>query len=439
MRELCKQLVQDAIANGADAADAICIQRSGVEANVFEGEVDAFVRSISRGAGVRAMIGGRVGYAYTEKLDEIQSVAQAAVESARISDPQPGAGIYTGSSVSGCEQTLALDDSQLITKKALELYDATMAQGAASVQACQAESTLTTVYFANSAGVDSVDCRKMAAIFVEPVAKKDSYTDSNYAFAVEPDIEKLDVQDVAKRAYERAMQYYGSMEAKGGAVPVVFMADALADLLSAFVPIFSAENAQKGLSLLKGKEGTQIAHQSITLIDSPTHPQLPLHYAFDGEGVPTTQKNVIDNGVLTTLLYDIASANRQGVTPTGNAHRNYSSPVSIAPFHFYFKPGEAALEEMLAQAKDGIVVAEVSGLHAGVNPTSGDFSLLAKGFSLKAGKKDTPIDQMVVSGSFYALMKGVRLLGSDLTFGIPGGSCFGSPSMLIDGLTVAVN
>ncbi len=439
MRDICKQLVEDALQYGADAADAICIERTGIEANVFEGEVDSFVRSLSRGAGVRAIVMGRVGYAYTEKLDEIQSVAKAAVDSARISDPQPGAGIYTGKSVSGCEEELSLDDPQLVTQKALELYDATMAQGAASMQACQAESALTRVYFANSAGVSCVDCRKMASIFVEPVAKKDSYTDSNYAFAVEPDIQKLDVQDVAKRGFERAMQYYGASGAKGGSVPVLFKADALADILGAFVPIFSAENAQKGLSLLKGKEGTQIAKQSITLIDSPKHPQLPLEYAFDGEGVPTTEKNVIDKGVLTTLLYDVASANRQGVAPTGNAHRNYSSPVAISPFHFYFKPGDASVDQLLQEAKNGVIVAEVSGLHAGVNPTSGDFSLLAKGFSLKDGKQDTPIEQMVVSGSFYALMKGVRMLGNDLTFGIPGGSCFGSPSMLVDGLTVAVN
>ena len=439
MKELCKQMVEDALRFGADAADAICIERTGVEANVFEGEVDSFVRSLSRGAGVRAIVAGRVGYAYTEKIEEIQSVAKAAVDSANISDPQPGAGIYAGKSVSGCEDELVLDDSQLVTKKALELYDAIMAQGAASVQACQAESALTIVHFANSAGVSCTDCRKMASIFVEPVAKKDSYTESNYAFAVEPDIQMLDVQDVAKRGFERAMQYYGAKEAKGGAVPVVFKADALADLLSAFVPIFSAENAQKGLSLLKGKEGTQIAKQTITLVDSPKHPQLPLDYAFDGEGVPTTEKNVIDKGVLTTLLYDMASANRQGVSPTGNAHRNYSSPVAIAPYHFYFKPGEGSLDHLLQEAKEGIIIAEVSGLHAGVNPTSGDFSLLAKGFSLKEGKQDAPIEQMVVSGSFYALLKGVRMIGDDLTFGIPGGSCFGSPSMLIDNLTVAVN
>ncbi len=438
MRELCQQLVQEALVLGADSADAVCIERRGVEADVFEGEVDTFVKSLSRGAGLRVIVDGRVGYAYTEKLDEIQSVAKAAVDSARISDAQPGAGIFEGEGVNGCEEQKALDDAQDVKQTALDLYDAVMKEGAHSVQACQAETTLTTHYFANSAGIACEDCQKFSAIFAEPVAKCDDYTDSNYDFAVGPAILGLDVAKVAKESMRRAMQYYGAKSAKGGAVPVVLLADAMADILSAFAPAFSAENAQKGLSLLKGKEGSAIANACITLVDSPQHPQLPLHYAFDGEGVPTTEKNVIDRGVLTTLFYDVASANRQGVKPTGNARRSYNTPVRIAPYHFYIKPGEAPFEMLLGEANNGVVVAEVSGLHAGVNATSGDFSLLAKGFALQNGEKGAPIEQMVVSGNFFALIKGVRMLGRDLVFRIPAGSCYGSPSLLVDGLTIAI-
>jgi PmbA protein len=312
-----------------------------------------------------------------------------------------------------------------------------MAQGAHSLQACQAESALQHVWFANSAGVACEDCQKYAVLFVEPVAKIDDYVDSNYAFAAGTELGPLDIGDVAKRAVERAMQYRGAKQVKGGSMPVVIKADAMADIVGAFAPMFSADSAQKGLSLLKGKEGTAIANEFVTLVDSPDHPQLGFGYAFDGEGVPTTKKNVIDHGVLTTLLYDVASANRQGVESTGNARRSYSSTVSISPFHFYVEPGEAAFDDLLREAKDGIIVAEVSGLHAGVNPTSGDFSLLAKGFALSGGEQGAPIDQMVLSGNFHAMLKGVRLISNDLTFGLPGGSCFGSPSVLVDNLVVA--
>ena len=79
----------------------------------------------------------------------------------------------------------------------------------------------------------------------------------------------------------------------------------------------------------------------------------------------------------------------------------------------------------------------VSGLHAGVNPTSGDFSLLAKGFAIAGGQQGAPIERMVLSGNFFSLLTNVRAIASDLTFGIPSASCFGSPSLLADGLTVA--
>jgi PmbA protein len=439
MRELVQRIVNAALGFGADEADAVAVEREGVEANAFAGEIDAFVRSLSCGIGVRAIVGGRVGYAYTEKMDEAEGVAKAAVENARISDPQPGAGIYAGQGRSGCEKRQPLDDARDITAATLALYEAAMREGADSVATCAAESTTSTVYFANSAGVACEDCRKFSILFVEPVAKKDDYTDSNHDFAVGPDIAALDVDAVAKKAFMRAMQYYGAQRVKAGAVPVVISAEAMADLLGAFVPMFSAENAQKGLSLLKGKEGARIAPDHITLIDNPDHPKLPFGYAFDGEGAPTAKKNVVDRGMLTSLLYDVASANRAGKATTANARRSYNTQVSIAPYHFYFLPGEATVEALVASAGEGILVAEVSGLHAGVNATSGDFSLLAKGFAIRDGKKAAPIAQMVVSGNFLSLLDGVRGIADDLTFGIPGGSCFGSPTMLVDGLTVAAD
>ena len=240
---------------GADAADAILVSSEGITANVFDGEVDSFVKSLSRGAGVRALVGGRVGYAYTENLNEIQSIAQSAVESARISDVTEGAGIYLGAGAQDAAQPPPLDQSEAVRKTALTLYEAVMGQGAHSVQACEAESVFTQRFFANSAGLFCMDSRKMASIFAEPVAKKDAYTDSNYAFAVGARMGDLDIDFVAQKAMRRAMAYYGAQRAAGGAVPVVIEAETMANLLGAFAPAFSAENAQKGLSLLKGKEG----------------------------------------------------------------------------------------------------------------------------------------------------------------------------------------
>lgn len=437
MEQVVRQLVERAIEQGAQQADAIAVENAGISVGVYGGEVESFTRSLSRGAGLRVIVDGSVGFAYTEQMDAIDDTVRAALQSAEVTDVQPGAGIYTGPGPQATAQPQQLDDGQDVQRAALSLYDALKAAGAVNTQGCEAESATSTLYFYNSAGVHGSYAQKSAALVAQPVAKIGDFTDSGFWFDVQETIGQTDVQSTAQEAMRRAKQYCGAKPARTGRMPVVLLGEAMADLLSAFAPVFSAVLAEKGLSLLKGREGESVASACVTLIDSPQHPQLPFYYPFDGEGVPTREKRVLDAGVLTTLLYDVASANRKGVAPTGNARRGYSSNIVPGPYHFYFAPGDVRREALMQQAHSGVIVSEVSGLHAGVNATSGDFSLLAKGFVLEGGAQGAPIEQMVVSGNFFDLLRDVLAVGDDLTFGVPGGSCYGSPSLLIRSLSIA--
>lgn len=437
MEQVIRQLVERAIAQGAQQADAIAVEHAGINVGVYGGEVESFTRSLSRGAGLRVIVDGRVGFAYTEQMDAIDDTVCAALQSAEVTDVQQGAGIYEGPGIAVQVQPKQLDDGQDVQRAALELYDALKAAGAVNTQGCEAESSTSTLYFCNSAGVQGAYAMKNAALFAQPVAKIGDFTDSGFWFDVKEAIGQADVQHTAQEAMRRAQQYHGAQSAQTGQMPVILLGEAMADLLEAFAPAFSAVLAEKGLSLLKDREGQQVASACVTLIDSPQHPQLPFYYPFDGEGVPTCEKRVLDKGVLTTLLYDVASANRKGVKPTGNARRGYSSSITPGPYHFYIAPGKQNREDLMQQAQNGVIVSEVSGLHAGVNATSGDFSLLAKGFVLKGGVQGAPIEQMVVSGNFFDLLKSTVAVGSDLIFGVPGGSCFGSPTLSIASLSIA--
>ena len=143
-------------------------------------------------------------------------------------------------------------------------------------------------------------------------------------------------------------------------------------LLSAFSSVFSGRNAYLGLSLLKGKEGERIGAECLTLVDDPMYSTSPMQTAFDGEGVATYKKNVIENGVLKTLLYDLASADKVGRESTGNGLRSsYSSTVSISPYHFYIAGGELSDEQLFESLGNGIYITELKGLHAGANAVTG--------------------------------------------------------------------
>ena len=111
--------------------------------------------------------------------------------------------------------------------------------------------------------------------------------------------------------------------------------------------------------------------------------------------------------------------------------------MGVAPTNFYFQPTDVGFDAMLEKLGDGLLITELQGMHAGANPITGDFSLAAKGFRVRDGRVAEAVNQITVAGNFYELLMGVEAVGGDLEFHAPGGSCFGSPSLLVRKLSVA--
>ena len=239
----------------------------------------------------------------------------------------------------------------------------------------------------------------------------------------------------AKEAAEKTLFMLGAEPVKSGVYRTIFDPYAMGDLLGVFSGIFSSENAQQNMSLLAGREGEKIASDVVTLVDDPLLKGGFESRAFDDEGVACRTLNVVEDGVLRTLLYNLKTARKAGVKSTGSARKaGYAAPVRVAPSNFFFKPGTKSLDELMQDVGEGLVITEVGGLHAGANPMSGDFSLIAEGYTVHEGKKDRPVEQITVAGNFYELLKSIRAVGSDLVF--PGGG-IGSPSVDVGELRVS--
>jgi len=240
----------------------------------------------------------------------------------------------------------------------------------------------------------------------------------------------VDAGAISRGCAEDALSKLDAGRMKSGVTPVVIRNNAMADLLSTFSGVFSADNAQKGMSLLAGKEGAAMASSVVTITDDPLMPMGLGSCPFDREGAATVTKNIIENGVLKTLLHNRKTAKKAGVRTTGNA----AGAGRVAPSNLYILPGECALDDLLTQMGDGLLVTEVSGLHAGANPVSGDFSLLARGWEVRASRRVRAVEQITVAGNFYRLLEDITAVGSDLLFE---GSPIGSPSVLVKMLSVA--
>jgi PmbA protein len=161
--------------------------------------------------------------------------------------------------------------------------------------------------------------------------------------------------------------------------------------------------------------------------------------SFDGEGVATSRKNVVENGVLKTLLYDLSTAAKAGVSTTANGQRaSYATQVSIAPFTFYIKGGSNDEEQLLAKMDNGIYVTELKGLHAGADAVTGDFSIESSGFLVENGRKTRAVKGFTVAGNFFDVLKNVQCVASEVKFGMSSGfTVFGSPDVLLGEMSVA--
>jgi len=186
-------------------------------------------------------------------------------------------------------------------------------------------------------------------IYVMPSVQEGEEVQTGFAFRMGGDA--TDVEGCAKEAVEDALSKLGGSPLDSGCYRVLLKPYAVCDLLSAFAPMFSADQAQKGCSLLAGKEGQFIANERVTLWDDPFDPVAPR--AFDGEGTPCETTAVIRNGELKTLLHNLKTAKKAGTQSTGNAsRRSAASTVGIAPSVFRLECGEFSSDALVKELKD---------------------------------------------------------------------------------------
>ena len=442
-QQFMDRLLAEAKAQGIDPAEVYFSAGSSFSAGAMNGNIDSYKVSTRQGLGLRGMYQGKMGYASTQAFDEeaIKQLIEGVKEGALLREDEGAEEIYEGDAeyptVVSYDETLAqvpatakLDAVLAIEKAALESVD--------TVKQCEGTQLSTMsgeVYLRNSYGLNLQHKDNAFVAYTGAIAKDGDSTSTGMAFKCGRDFAKLDVKKLGEEAAQEAASGLHAEPVPAGNYRMILRYDAMQSLLATFCGIFSAENAQQGLSLLKGREGEKIAADCVTLMDDPLLEGGFDSTPFDGEGVASKTKAVVENGVLKTLLHNRKTAKKQGVASTGNALRpGLSAPITVAPTNFFFKPGDKTLAELEADMSDGLVITDLSGLHAGANMTSGDFSLLSKGYLLKGGKRVQPVEQITIAGNFYDVLKNIRAIGSDLIFPASG---VGSSSVDVGTLTAA--
>ena len=410
----------------------------------FQQDINQFSSHAEGGVCLRCIVDGKMGYASTEELSEtgaIRLVDTAADNAAALETAEP---VFLGKGGQTYEDftpilyplppTDGLIEAGLATQKAIYAADPAVIDGTSTQALCEKS---TTAIF-NSKGLDLCYVNHIAGLVALAVVA-DGTEMANAAQIKLGDLASIDRDALAAKAVAEAKAKLGGDTPETGIYPIVFAPEAMTDLLQTFSGIFSAEAARKGLSKLAGAEGTAIAAETVTIVDDPFHPENPCPQPFDAEGSPTHRKNVVEKGILNTLLYDLKNAHLAGKATTGNAAKgSYKSPVGIRPFTMTIAPGQLSPEDILVRAKRGIYIDSLTGLHAGADPVSGDFSLQSAGYLIQNGKKANHVKNFTVAGNFFELLKNIVAVGNDTT--VPkaiGSTAFGAPTVLVEGLSVA--
>jgi PmbA protein len=383
--EVARRAVDAAGDAGATDAEAWVEESTGRQIRVYDGEVESLSDAGGRGVGVRAFVDGRSGYAYGTDLSEsgIAEVAGAARAAAEAADPDEDGGLpdeFGSTPVDGLAAPGLRDWS---TERKVELALAIERAARARPGVTQVENAVYsdadgTVALANSrgfmAGYDASQAWAYASAFAGEGA--DLMTGMGVALAREP--AGLDAEAIGTEAADRALALVGARQPESRRCPVVLDAFVAASFIGFIGSMLSAEAVQRGRSLFADREGDEIADAAVVLTDDATDAGGPASAPFDGEGSPTRRTPLIADGRLLTFLFDARTARRAGRSTTANATRgSYRSPPSVGTTNLVLEPGSRDLEGLFRAAGDGLFVTDVAGLHSGVNPVSGTFSVVA--------------------------------------------------------------
>ena len=440
MHEFIDALLQAAEENGISPAEVYCSEDDSFSARARDGAVDSYEVSATRGLSLRGSVEGKMGFASTEAFDEdaIAFLIRAVRESAALNEAEDQDEIYAGDEKYPTLEAMPDDLDQVSAGEKLQLaLRADAAARASDPRITQTEGASVSthqvrVMLQNSWGLKLENTRKMYVAYSLPIAKEGDSTATGFSLACGKMLKELDPEALGKKAAADTLAQLHAEPVPSGEYRIIFRYDAMQSLLQTFSGIFSAENAQQKMSLLAGREGQEIASPAVSITDDPLRRDGAASSPFDGEGSATFSKAVVKSGVLMTLLHNRRTAAKQGVRTTGNARRG--GGMHVAPTNFFIEPGEKSLPDLLQEMGEGLLITDVSGLHAGANPYSGDFSLLSRGFVVRGGELAEPVERITVAGNFYQLLKSVRAVGSDLEFS---GSPIGCPS--VDAGTMSVS
>lgn len=441
LNHLTEALLSAAKKAGADSADAMAVSGQSLSIDIRQGKLEQAERSEGVEVGLRVMIGHRQACVSASDISPatLERLAERAVAMAREAPADDTVGLASPDQLARGWDIAALelaDTSEEPAAKALEdtarrAEAAALAAGAITQVEASASWSRRALHLAASNGFSGGYGRTSHS--ASAVAFTGSGTVMERDWAAEGRIFAADMpsaEEIGALAGSRALARAGSVKPPSGAYPVLFDERIASSIVGHVLSAINGAAIVRGTSWLHDKLGQQILPKGMSVIEDPARARISGSRPFDGEGLPTQRRALIEDGVLMGWTLDLATARKLGLQSTGNAARGTGSPPSPATTNIDLTPGNVSRGDLLAKMGTGLLVTSLIG--STINPTTGDYSRGASGFWVEGGEIKYPVNECTIAGNLLQMLMTLQAANDAKAH-----HSTRVPSLLIEGLMLA--
>lgn len=431
-----QKLIDKALAAGFEDVEIVSSSSQEVEISLQNGVVEKNFNGSSNSVTVKALKNNKMTIFNLEDQNiDLDQVVAKMNENISVLTTEEEFSIFAGSKEYPTLETVESDFGEKSASEKLELmttiferakgYDPRLV----AFPYCSYIEEYSKREMLNSKGLHLVREGQYGGAFFMAIAMNEGKTTDGTFISIKQRFDEINANEIADKACEKAISMIGAEPCESGSYDVIIENEAMTSLIGGFASMFSGEAAIKKLTSLIGKENEKIMSEKVTIVDDPLKAKAISSRIFDDEGVATFTKEVVSNGVFKTFLHNLKTAKYFNTESTGNAVGS-----SVGGINFYVKEGTTSKEDMIKGMKKGLMLTDLAGLHASLNPVSGDFSAQASGYYIEDGKIVKPVTLIVVSSNFLKMMNEIDTIGSDLYLSYSG---YGAPSILFKGLAIS--
>ncbi len=436
---LAQMAVDKAIKLGATAADAIVADGSSTSVSVRQGKIEDVGRSEGRDIGIRVFAGQSSAIIAGSVLtpEAIGKLAERALAMAKLAPADPYAGIADPSQLAS--QIIDLDLVGSETPSPLKLQELAFAAeeaalavpGVSKSNGAGSSASSSSIALAASNGFAQSYRRTGFGFSASVIAGETTSMERDYDGTSALHFSDLETPEkIGRSAGERAVKRLNPRKIASQTVPVIFDRRVSSSLIGHLAGAINGAAIARDVSFLKDDMGKALFKPGVTIVDDPLRVRGQASRSFDGEGLATSRRNLIDKGVLTSWVLDLRSARQLGLSPTGSGARGLGSQPGPSTTNLHMEPGTRSPEEMMRDIGTGLLVVEFIG--SSINSSTGDYSRGATGFWIENGEIQYPVSEITIAGNLKTMFASLEA-ANDLIFK----GSVNAPSCLIESMTIA--